>query len=230
MDDYDEYGGWKSGNGMSGHDKKWSGKKSHADNFKRCWEDHKPLKILNGVVLGAACGHPQKGYDIYIGLDYGMKYQNRNYPWEPGAGTVVEFLYSISDMCAPKSPKDFKAMIKWMAEQLEAGKKIQVGCIGGHGRTGLVLAALVAYTKVAPKNAIQYVRKHHCKKAVESASQIKFLMKHFKVSKAAPTKSSVSHSGSKHGKQFGNTSALVDRYSRAQNAVFTAVRSKGSIW
>jgi len=41
--------------------------------FKRCWQkNHKPIKILNGEILGAVCAHPQKGFDVYVGLDHGM--------------------------------------------------------------------------------------------------------------------------------------------------------------
>lgn len=225
VDDWDK-GGWKG----TEHEYFGSGKKDYSANWKRCWEDHKPLKILDGEILGAACAHPQKGYDIYIGLDHGMQFSSKNYPWQKNGGEgPLEFLFPISDMCAPKDVKNFKLMIKWLVVQLKAGKAIQVGCIGGHGRTGLVLAALAQVTGVAPKNAIQWVRKHHCKKAVESASQIKFLMKHYKVSKAEPIKGVVTG----HIKGASKGTGYHSSYSKAshrRDAKISAVKSKGSIW
>ncbi len=223
---------WDNAHGYTGPEAEYfgSGKKSYSSTWVRCWEDHKPIKILKGEILGAACGHPQKGYDIYIGLDHGMEFQKKGWPWQSnGNEGPVEFLFPITDMSVPKDVKNFKAMIKWMAKQLEDGKRIQVGCIGGHGRTGLVLAALVQVTGTAPKNAIQWVRKHHCKKAVESASQIKFLMKHYKVSKAEPTKEPITtHYGGSHGTQTGRVS--YTKASSRHDARITAVKSKGSIW
>ena len=54
-----------------------------------------------------------------------------------------------------------------------AGQTVEVGCMGGHGRTGTFLACLVllADPQFTPAGAIQYVRTHYCSKAVEDASQ-----------------------------------------------------------
>ena len=66
-------------------------------------------------------------------------------------------------------------------------KRVHVGCIGGHGRTGLVLSALVAQMTGMP-DPISYVRKHYCTKAVESTEQVTFLTKHFGAAKVEPSK------------------------------------------
>jgi hypothetical protein len=78
-------------------------------------------------------------------------------------------------------------MITWLCTQLHAGLKVHVGCIGGHGRTGTVFTAIIA-EMTGEKDAIQYVRKYYCKRAVESREQIQFLMKHYGVNDASPTK------------------------------------------
>jgi hypothetical protein len=154
----------------------------------RCHTTHNPLKLGMGEVLGGACSAPREGYDIYIGFDYGMKMQHQPFPWDQVDDPIVEFQYHITDMCAPKSPKDFRKMIEWCSEQLGAGKKIHVGCIGGHGRTGTFLAALVSLYEHLTDDPIAYVREHHCEKAVESESQIKFLCTHFGCKTSTPTK------------------------------------------
>jgi hypothetical protein len=51
-----------------------------------------------------------------------------------------------------------------------------------------VFAAIVAEA-LGEKDAIQWVRKHYCKKAVEAREQVKFLMKHYGVSEAEGAKS-----------------------------------------
>lgn len=53
------------------------------------------------------------------------------------------------------------------------GGRVEIGCIGGHGRTGMMLAIMVALTQRRPnaKRAIAYVRKHYCDHAVEAEVQ-----------------------------------------------------------
>lgn len=151
----------------------------------RCYETHPPLPLGGGLVIyGGSCGYPAvEDADIYVGLDYSMKKSEKAYPWVPGES----FLYPITDMNPPSDADSFKQLIEWLAVQLSANKKVHVGCIGGHGRTGTVFAALVAVL-MGKKDAIQYVRSNYCDRAVESDSQIAFLMKHFGVSSAEGSK------------------------------------------
>lgn len=57
------------------------------------------------------------------------------------------------------------------------GETVEVGCMGGHGRTGTFLACLVALADptFTAQQAIAYVRKHYCPKAVEDRSQVRFV-------------------------------------------------------
>jgi protein-tyrosine phosphatase len=212
--------------------------------YVACWESHEPLKIaVDGTdyfVTGGSCTRMNdriKEADVFIGLDHGMVSTDKEFPWTEG----VEFRYLITDMCAPKSPANFKMLISWLADQIMAGKRVHIGCIGGHGRTGTVLSALVAHM-TGEKDAIQYVRKNYCKKAVESETQIKFLMKHFGVSNVPASKAPYTPpSGSKYG-GAGNQMPLDDWYGygaaesgyrkpRAPSVTrIVPVSSKGSIW
>lgn len=54
------------------------------------------------------------------------------------------------------------------------GQRVEVGCIGGHGRTGMMLAIMAVLTMENPDGdeAVHYVRDHYCHHAVESETQI----------------------------------------------------------
>jgi hypothetical protein len=137
-------------------------------------------------------------------------------------------------MCAPKSPKEFKKMINWVSDQLDDGKKIHIGCIGGHGRTGTFLAALVSLYEDLTDDPISWVREHHCAKAVESKAQIKFLVKHFNCKTAKPTKDFGVHTGRLTGKRLPNWEeipkvAYLDR-KKAPEKIKAMRDKKGSIW
>jgi hypothetical protein len=54
-------------------------------------------------------------------------------------------------------------------------KHTAVCCMGGHGRTGTALAALLIADGVSPVEAISRVRSQHCPKAIETASQEAYL-------------------------------------------------------
>lgn len=152
---------------------------------KRCWQSHTPyvLTCEDGeyTIVGGSCTHAYpENVDVFIGFDSSMVQGNRSYPWIDGC----DVYFPIQDRGVPDNVNDFKKLIDWTAEQLRNKKRVFCGCIGGHGRTGLFLAAL---TKVmtGEKDAITVTRKNYCKKAVESSIQVAWLVKHFGIKKAA---------------------------------------------
>ena len=155
----------------------------------RCYATHKDLPFgkKGGVLVGASCSCPREGYDVYIGFDWNMKFNHQKFPWEKEHDKVLELQFSITDMSAPKSSAKFKKMVTWVCAQLGKGARIHVGCIGGHGRTGLFIAAVRAEYN-GDKNAGQWTRANHCVNAIESQSQINFLSKHYGIKKIKPSK------------------------------------------
>lgn len=175
--------------------------------FKRCYESHPAMVLKDDIVIyGGSCSSPMvKDADVYVGLDYSMK-RALVYPWEvQPSNPAVEIYFPIKDMSVPENPTRFKALIEWLALQLIAGKKVHVGCIGGHGRTGMVLSALYAHM-TGKTNAIAYVRANYCPKAVETIEQSNWLAKHFGVEVEKGYKDSTSTGGwasSKQSKSIG---------------------------
>jgi hypothetical protein len=162
----------------------------------RCYESHPALKLGKGTLVGGSASYPAiKKADVYVSLQSGSTSGKSSDPWEPNG--VVEIHYSIQDMNAPVNTSRFKKMVTWLCTQLQDGKTVHVGCVGGHGRTGIVISAIVAEL-TGKKDAIQWVRKHYCKKAVESKAQVQFLMKHYGVTEVTGTKSGGNGNGKWH--------------------------------
>jgi hypothetical protein len=150
---------------------------------KKCYEGHKALPVGDYLIYGGSASWPVvKDADIYISLQDGSTSGLISDPWDDHH--VIEIQHFIQDGGVPKDPVRFAKMVAWICNQLQKGKKIHVGCIGGHGRTGLLLTAVVSQM-TGEKDAIQYVRKHYCKKAVESSRQVQFLQDHFGVSEVS---------------------------------------------
>jgi hypothetical protein len=138
----------------------------------KCYTSHQSLPLGDFVVYGGSCINPAvSDADVYVGLDEGMKVHRESFPWNPGNA----FLYPIRNMSVPPTPKRYRRMIAWLVDQIASGAKVHVGCIGGHGRTGLVLVSLVFHL-LDEQDAIGYVREHYCSKAVETQEQINWLV------------------------------------------------------
>ncbi len=147
----------------------------------KCYHTHPPLPITLGEktvsILGGSCLFPAKHAalcDVFIGFEERPMLHSRRLPWIPGES----FSYPIVNMKAPADPSEFFTLVAWTWRQLAYGQKVHVGCIGGHGRTGLFLAALVAHV-TGQSDAIHYVRENYCDHAVETKVQFDFLAEYY---------------------------------------------------
>lgn len=145
---------------------------------KRCHETHPDLHIGGGTLIGGNCREHRRHADVnlYVALDASMEHPL----FEIGKPIPHAIYYPIQNMKIPTRPDKFAALIDIIMAGLDKGLRIHVGCIGGHGRTGTVIAAVVARLGIAPDNdAIAWVREHYCKKAVENKMQENFLVVNF---------------------------------------------------
>lgn len=107
---------------------------------------HTPETMPDFGLYAASCWYPQCVATFIPWTDYGLP----TCTFERAAGAIVD-LY----------------------EKAEAGQVCEVGCMGGHGRTGTILAALaiISDDTMTPAQAIAWVRSVHCKQAIESEKQ-----------------------------------------------------------
>ena len=88
------------------------------------------------------------------------------------------------------------AVVDLATKRMEQGEQIEVGCLGGHGRTGTLLACILgAVENLGVTEAVGKIRKLYCPQAVESSSQIELIAAYLGTSGAplpAPAKLSYS--------------------------------------
>lgn len=160
-------------------------------NYMSKSEEKPPLNFeLEGksvTVYGGSCHHPViEDADLYVSLDVEQPVYYWEQPWYEDEGKK-HIRFPIEDMFIPDDSEDFRCCIEHIQYALSQGKKVHVGCIGGHGRTGMVLSALVQESmgeKLFDEqgnrvSAIDYVRENYAKKAVETVPQILFLHYNF---------------------------------------------------
>lgn len=80
------------------------------------------------------------------------------------------------DRGIPKAPH-LSLALQWANEYLSKGGKVELSCIGGHGRTGTLLACLLREVNgMTGKGAIDTVRREVCKSCIETKEQEGFIL------------------------------------------------------
>ncbi len=69
-----------------------------------------------------------------------------------------------------------RAVVAEIAQNMDEGRGVEIGCIGGHGRTGTLLAALIA--RIERRNASEAIlaaRDRYCVQAIETTAQVELI-------------------------------------------------------
>lgn len=152
----------------------------------KCYHNHKPLEIKHKgktfTVFGGSGYAPAVKCDVYVDLNprKGIRTQ-QVYPTGDGADY---YNLPIVNMSVPNIHR-LEEGLDFAIAALKSGRSLHVGCIGGHGRTGLFLAALV-YKLTGDTDAVATVRANYCEKAVESKQQMDYLNHHYGIKKVKP--------------------------------------------
>jgi len=68
--------------------------------------------------------------------------------------------------------ESYRGLVGYVVSRLREGEQVSVGCIGGHGRTGTLLAGVLAVVEgLTGEQAVKEVRKRYCERAVETKGQ-----------------------------------------------------------
>ena len=92
--------------------------------------------------------------------------------WEPSwPADEIEW----PDYGTPLHSEDAARVITNVYRRAMRGERVEVGCLGGRGRTGTVLACFAVLSGVRPADAIDWIRKNYSKRAVENDDQEKWV-------------------------------------------------------
>jgi hypothetical protein len=79
------------------------------------------------------------------------------------------------DFGLPADPPSFVPVLADLLRRARAGQRVEVGCLGGHGRTGTALAWLAILTGQSAETAVEWVRENYCPHAIETSAQEQFI-------------------------------------------------------
>lgn len=126
----------------------------------RC--NHSPIYLM-GEIHGGSVYSPTHNMHHYFLLESKVAYKKAPY---------ITF-FPIKNRGVPNT-KIFINHLDKALGLLYEGKKIWIGCLGGHGRTGLFITCLY-YALTSDRNSLYIVRDLYCSRAVESYAQYVFL-------------------------------------------------------
>jgi hypothetical protein len=88
--------------------------------------------------------------------------------WHPTGPAVV---LDWPDFGVPVDRAVADREIRGAFARARAGERVEIACIGGHGRTGTVLACMAILAGVPAAEAVRWVRAAYCPRAVQEPSQ-----------------------------------------------------------
>lgn len=127
------------------------------------------VPLPDGTKVTASSFDPIDPYARDRRPDFGLYLDQRwQPPWAHGHLDWVDF-------GVPDDPAPVVTALRSVLGRARAGEQVEVGCLGGHGRTGTALACLAILTGHPPADAVAWVRATYCPKAVETADQEAFV-------------------------------------------------------
>lgn len=141
-----------------------------ADAWTKCRHYQAPIEFPSGVILYGSSQHSNRQDDPIP--DLGIYLSGS---WTPD---TIAYHVGCPDWGIPKPSME---QVMWMGREglkdARSGRRVEIGCVGGHGRTGLMMALMLLLDEydndrtMTGKDAVQYVREKYCKEAIESRDQ-----------------------------------------------------------
>lgn len=134
------------------------------------WNPDAPgvLRLPSGrLVRGRGLRHPLPDGPVPAYAVHLLGKQPPEVPWE---ATWLHW----PDFRLPADPAEARAVLRRVWERA-AGERVEVACGGGRGRTGTALACLAVLDGVPPARAVEFVRRHYDRHAVETPWQKRYV-------------------------------------------------------
>jgi protein-tyrosine phosphatase len=84
-------------------------------------------------------------------------------------------LFDWADFGVPADVSALAAALRRLLDHARDGQRVEIGCLGGHGRTGTALGCLAILAGEDPREAVTWVRRSYCAHAIETAEQEAFV-------------------------------------------------------
>lgn len=125
-----------------------------------------PIELPDGTVVSASSYRKEpvvEGYDPTFGVYLDHRWET---PW---TRVIVDW----PDFGVPTDTTELTAALREALDRARSRELVEVGCLGGHGRTGTAIACLAVLAGLN-SDPVDWVRAAYCDRAVETAEQEEF--------------------------------------------------------
>lgn len=129
------------------------------------------VTLPDGTAVTAVSFDPGAPYERAVPPDFGCYLDAR---WQPPWPSVS---VAWPDFGVPEDVAGLRRALAEVLGHARAGGAVELGCAGGHGRTGTALGCLAVLAGHPPADAVAWVRAHYCDQAVETAGQAAFVQR-----------------------------------------------------
>ena len=127
------------------------------------------VELPEGTSVTAVSFDADDPYARASAIDFGLYLDTQWMPPWPHAHVAWP------DFGVPTDPGTLVTALEDLLTRARAGQAVELGCLGGHGRTGTALACLASLTGQPPRDPVSWVRANYCVKAVETREQEEFV-------------------------------------------------------
>ena len=128
-----------------------------------------PVVLPDGTTVIAVSYDASEPYGRDAAPDFGLYLDERwDPPWPHGH-------LAWPDFGLPADRAEATAAFLDLLARARRGEAVEIGCLGGHGRTGTAVACLAVLSGAPADGAVAWVRDVYCAHAVETADQAAFV-------------------------------------------------------
>jgi hypothetical protein len=127
------------------------------------------IALPDGTPVVPVSFDPDDPYTRDTPPDFGLYLDDR---WQP---PWTHDHVAWPDFGTPRDAKELEAALTSLLDRAHDGQRVELGCLGGHGRTGTALACLAVMTGTPSNEAVAWVRATYCDRAIESTNQEEFV-------------------------------------------------------
>jgi hypothetical protein len=123
------------------------------------------VRLPEGTEVTAVTFDARGPYARRVPPGYGLYFDPR---WQP------PWPHDHLDWPEGGVPPDVASLVSALTSLLDrsrAGERVELGCLGGHGRMGTALACVAVLGGYPPEEAVAWVRANYCPSAVETVEQ-----------------------------------------------------------
>lgn len=142
---------------------------AHTHTLHELHRHRSPLFLPDGTAVVAVSYDDTDPYGRDVTPAFGLYLDPRWQPPWPHAHL------DWPDFGVPADPAELVDGLEDLLARARSGDLVEIGCVGGHGRTGTALACLAVLVGHPPADAVEWVRATYCADAVETDEQAAFV-------------------------------------------------------